>query len=456
MRNKIIFIVVFLGIIGKIFSLTTGKIGGCIYNEKKEPVDGVKLSLINTNLITQSDCDGYFYIVDIKPGFYSLKAEYVGYNEILIDSIEVIAGKMSKNELYLQPFNMDSLYKVWNQEITKTHSGQIFKNTIKMWQYKIGIDNVKNEFRYSISDESVNNEFYPTPIKDIKSTKWTDALQDSINNIELTYGIHLSKVNKPDKERTESQKKDHFKYYSKKFIDLGLLKDSTNLKPLYKAYYFGININKITELKNIGIDLYDLIVKRDFNFNNYKEAVLISHLITETESYDYRVDSTNNTGFVFIETGLHLKKIYKGKFYIENNIDTLRLFCDFMNFNPNYLKLELTNNLLRKAVFLKPKPIDFFYTEVIDINLKKFSNKFHNGNKNLVFLQNKHEDDRLPIFYKETSMRYIFGDHVFMFNIQGDSITLGANKYPKKEIIETIENIIKINDSDNFFNRNFK
>ncbi len=85
-----------LGItLGLIFPLlclgsTTGKISGIITDyQTGEPLPGANITLEGTYLGASSDLEGYFTIINIPPGVYTVKVSYVGYAEKLIEGVRV-------------------------------------------------------------------------------------------------------------------------------------------------------------------------------------------------------------------------------------------------------------------------------------------------------------------------------------------------------------------------------
>jgi hypothetical protein len=63
-----------------IFSGTTGKIAGTITDaDNGEPLPGVNIVLEGTTMGAVTNLDGYFVILNVPPGSYSIKASYIGY-----------------------------------------------------------------------------------------------------------------------------------------------------------------------------------------------------------------------------------------------------------------------------------------------------------------------------------------------------------------------------------------
>lgn len=62
---------------------TTGKIAGIVFDEQSgEPLAGVNITVEGTSLGAATDIDGQFIILNILPGSYIVKAEFIGYRPV--------------------------------------------------------------------------------------------------------------------------------------------------------------------------------------------------------------------------------------------------------------------------------------------------------------------------------------------------------------------------------------
>jgi len=73
-----------------IFAGTTGKISGIITDEIGEPMPGVNVMIVGTTLGAASDINGEYFILNIPPGTYSIRASMVGYKPYVVDQVKVI------------------------------------------------------------------------------------------------------------------------------------------------------------------------------------------------------------------------------------------------------------------------------------------------------------------------------------------------------------------------------
>ncbi len=70
-----------------------GKISGKIIDaDTQEPLIGANIIILNTNLGAATDIEGNYFILNITPGTYSLKASYVGYASKTIQEVRIVAN----------------------------------------------------------------------------------------------------------------------------------------------------------------------------------------------------------------------------------------------------------------------------------------------------------------------------------------------------------------------------
>ncbi|MEJ2052850.1 MAG: carboxypeptidase-like regulatory domain-containing protein, partial [Calditrichaceae bacterium] len=83
-------IILILVLTGSATAGTTGKIAGKVTDsETGEPLIGANVFIKDSNLGASTDLDGYFAILNVPPGTYTLKAEYIGYNTKEITDLKV-------------------------------------------------------------------------------------------------------------------------------------------------------------------------------------------------------------------------------------------------------------------------------------------------------------------------------------------------------------------------------
>ena len=92
-----------------LFSQTTGKIKGVVLDEQGDPLPGANIVVVGTTWGAEADEDGYYYIIGVRAGTYTLKAQFVGYAPKEAREVKVRVGltttqnfKMSSEVIELQ------------------------------------------------------------------------------------------------------------------------------------------------------------------------------------------------------------------------------------------------------------------------------------------------------------------------------------------------------------------
>ena len=87
MKKKAITFFLFILLISNIFAGTTGKIAGTVEDvETGSGIAGVNIIITNpkTGLRTgaSTDSDGYYFIINLPPGYYTVEASMVSYRTV--------------------------------------------------------------------------------------------------------------------------------------------------------------------------------------------------------------------------------------------------------------------------------------------------------------------------------------------------------------------------------------
>ena len=73
-----------------LFASTRGKISGKIVDaQSKEPLPGVNVLLVGTNMGAATDANGEYFIANVPVGVYSITASMIGYQEVTITNVHV-------------------------------------------------------------------------------------------------------------------------------------------------------------------------------------------------------------------------------------------------------------------------------------------------------------------------------------------------------------------------------
>lgn len=109
MLKKIVLIIVLLSFGQLLWSGVTGKIAGTIIDAKtQEPLPGVNVLIEGTTLGASSDVDGYFVILNIPPGTYTLQALFVGYQTVAVSDVKVSVDLTTKINLQMTETTLET------------------------------------------------------------------------------------------------------------------------------------------------------------------------------------------------------------------------------------------------------------------------------------------------------------------------------------------------------------
>ncbi|GAB5536635.1 MAG: hypothetical protein Rubg2KO_28840 [Rubricoccaceae bacterium] len=68
---------------------TLGKISGRVTDTNGEPLPGATVVIDGTTQGASADLDGYYFILQVRPGTYTLRVSYIGYTSTIIENVEV-------------------------------------------------------------------------------------------------------------------------------------------------------------------------------------------------------------------------------------------------------------------------------------------------------------------------------------------------------------------------------
>lgn len=97
MRYSKLLIYVLLLWSSAVFAQTTGRIVGTVLDKATgEPLPSAAVTIVGTFYQTLTDFDGKFVLNDIKPGTYSVKFQFIGYQPMQFNDIKIGVGKTIK------------------------------------------------------------------------------------------------------------------------------------------------------------------------------------------------------------------------------------------------------------------------------------------------------------------------------------------------------------------------
>jgi TonB-linked SusC/RagA family outer membrane protein len=82
---------------------STGRITGTITGtESNQPIQGVRVTLLGTQLTATTNPQGRYTLSGLQPGTYRLRASAIGYTPVVVDSIPVRAGQTANADISLK------------------------------------------------------------------------------------------------------------------------------------------------------------------------------------------------------------------------------------------------------------------------------------------------------------------------------------------------------------------
>ena len=130
----------------------TGRITGTITGtEGNQPIQGVRVTLLGTQLTVTSNPQGHYTIAGIAPGTYRLRASAIGYTPVIVDSIPVAAGQTATADISLkhQTVELERVVTVGYGTLTKRDVtgaiGQVSGDAIKAVPTTNAIDAIKGK-----------------------------------------------------------------------------------------------------------------------------------------------------------------------------------------------------------------------------------------------------------------------------------------------------------------------
>lgn len=111
MRRLLLFLfnqILFIVIVANLAFAQSGKIAGKVTDASTgEALPFVNIIVVGTTMGAASDIDGNYFIINISPGIYSVKASAIGYNAVTIENIKVASGFTSTEDFNLQPTTLE-------------------------------------------------------------------------------------------------------------------------------------------------------------------------------------------------------------------------------------------------------------------------------------------------------------------------------------------------------------
>ncbi|MBN1482344.1 TonB-dependent receptor [candidate division KSB1 bacterium] len=82
----------------------SGKISGKVTDaETGEPLPGANVTIVNTNYGAAASLDGDYYIINVPPGMYTVRAQFMGYKATLVQNVDVDVNRTTDVDFKLVP-----------------------------------------------------------------------------------------------------------------------------------------------------------------------------------------------------------------------------------------------------------------------------------------------------------------------------------------------------------------
>jgi len=115
LKKCTLFIVTAFFLFGSLYAGTTGKIAGNVTDEKTgKSLAGVNIEIVASGFGAATDAEGFYFINNIPPGSYTLRASYLGYNTVEIKNVKVSVDQTTEINIAMseQVMNLDETITV--------------------------------------------------------------------------------------------------------------------------------------------------------------------------------------------------------------------------------------------------------------------------------------------------------------------------------------------------------
>lgn len=138
LTKKIILInFIFLISVIPIFAGTTGKISGKIFDKNTgEPLLGANVLIVGTLMGAAADTDGNYFIINIPPGNYELKASSIGYSSMTVKNIRVSVDQTTSIDFQLSEESIEI------NEVVVSAAKPIVQNDLTSTEAKVSGDQI--------------------------------------------------------------------------------------------------------------------------------------------------------------------------------------------------------------------------------------------------------------------------------------------------------------------------
>jgi len=108
MRKILLILILFITSSTLLLAGTTGKLTGKVIDAKtKEALPFVNVVILGTNLGAATDIDGNYTILNIPPGKYDVKVQYIGYQAVIVEGISISIDLTTRQDFTLSESSVE-------------------------------------------------------------------------------------------------------------------------------------------------------------------------------------------------------------------------------------------------------------------------------------------------------------------------------------------------------------
>lgn len=108
MYKRVFSVVLLLGMVSFGFSQAVGKLSGVVKDKTTgEALPGVNVVIQETFLGASTDVDGFFVVLNVPAGTYTVSFSYIGYKPVDVENVRVVADLTKRLDLDLEPTTIE-------------------------------------------------------------------------------------------------------------------------------------------------------------------------------------------------------------------------------------------------------------------------------------------------------------------------------------------------------------
>ena len=115
----------------------TGKISGRVTDTDGEPLPGVNVVIVNSFQGISADVDGYYQILNVKPGTYTIQATIIGFSTVTVENVVVSIGLTTKLDIKMAEQTIEG------EEIVVYAEQPVVKKDVSSSQANISKENIE-------------------------------------------------------------------------------------------------------------------------------------------------------------------------------------------------------------------------------------------------------------------------------------------------------------------------